>query len=336
VDVPPGVGLVRLTRRNGSFAGQDVTVSVCPLLYLELIEAVAQACGRSSRQDLAHPGDAPTSAQVTTPTTEQAQASGRLILLAEDNETNRDVLYEQLRLLGYAAEVAEDGAIALEKWRTGRFALLLTDCHMPAMDGFDLTASIRQDEAPGTHLPIIAVTANAMQGETQRCLSCGMDDYLSKPVRLKELGAMLAKWLPVIATPTSDRPELPQHAARSRVPQGPRVVWDANMIGQLVGDNPPMRRSLLEKFLIHTAGQVSQIEAAVQAGDTKSAANVAHTLKSAARIVGAAALSELCLHMETAGYADDTPACKALVAGIADAFAQALDKIRTHLDASSV
>jgi CheY-like chemotaxis protein len=122
-------------------------------------------------------------------------ATGPMVLLAEDNETNRDVLQEQLRLLGYAAEVVEDGVQALEKWRTGRFDLLLTDCHMPNMNGFELTAAIRAAEPPGTHLTIIAVTANAMQGEAQRCLVSGMDDYLSKPVRLTELGQKLGKWL---------------------------------------------------------------------------------------------------------------------------------------------
>jgi len=101
--------------------------------------------------------------------------------------------------LGYTAEVAEDGASALEKWRTGRFALLLTDCHMPLLDGFELTALIRQEEGSGPRKPIIAVTANAMQGEAKRCLDCGMDDYLSKPLRMNELGPMLAKWLPLVS-----------------------------------------------------------------------------------------------------------------------------------------
>ena len=131
------------------------------------------------------------------PSVEQAAACGKLILLAEDNETNREVIGEQLCLLGYAAELAEDGMTALEKWRTGRFALLLTDCHMPLMDGFELTALIRAEEGTGPHKPIIAVTANAMQGEAQRCLDSGMDDYLSKPLRMDKLKAMLDQWLPL-------------------------------------------------------------------------------------------------------------------------------------------
>ena len=93
----------------------------------------------------------------------RSACTGQLILLAEDNETNREVLMEQLRLLGYAAEAAEDGAVALQKWRTGRYALLLTDCHMPNMDGFELTAAIRELEGEQRRSPIIAITANAMQ-----------------------------------------------------------------------------------------------------------------------------------------------------------------------------
>jgi CheY-like chemotaxis protein len=125
-----------------------------------------------------------------------APASRSLILLAEDNEINSDVISEQLHLLGYAVEIAEDGVQALKKWRCGRYALLLTDCHMPNMDGFELTSAIRAEESAPNRLPIIAVTGNAMQGEAQRCLAAGMDDYLSKPLRMQELGAMLSKWLP--------------------------------------------------------------------------------------------------------------------------------------------
>jgi PAS domain S-box-containing protein len=140
----------------------------------------------------------PASSQTPTVTNVASEVnSGQWILLAEDNEINRDVISEQLRILGYNAEVAEDGVQALVKWRSGRFALLLTDCHMPNMDGFVLTNTIRSEEPALTRLPIIAVTGNAMIGEAERCLAAGMDDYLSKPLRMQELGAMLAKWLPL-------------------------------------------------------------------------------------------------------------------------------------------
>ena len=118
------------------------------------------------------------------------------ILLVDDNEINRDLLSVQVRMLGYEVDVAENGEQALEKWRKGQVALLLTDCRMPSMDGFELTRTIRDEESPDARLVIIAVTGNAMHGDAQRCLDAGMDDYLSKPLGLQLLGTTLAKWLP--------------------------------------------------------------------------------------------------------------------------------------------
>jgi len=168
-----------------SISGQGSTFTV----ELPLQAATAPRLADTGRDPVLH--HAP-----TVPNTVPEPTVRHRILLAEDNETNRDVLSEQLRLLGFDAEMAEDGAQALEKWRSGRFALLLTDCQMPNMDGFELTSAIRAEEHLLTRLPIIAITGNAMQGEAQRCLDAGMDDYLSKPLRMRELGAMLAKWLP--------------------------------------------------------------------------------------------------------------------------------------------
>ncbi len=241
-------------------------------------------------------------------------SNGPLILLAEDNETNRDILCEQLRLLGYRTDVAIDGAMALEKWRAGQYALLLTDCHMPKMDGFALTAAIREAEPSGTHLPVIAVTANAMQGEAQRCLDSGMDDYLSKPLRMETLGPMLRKWLvPVPTLLRTNADSLP--------------FWDANTLGELVGNNTEMHQRLLGKFLVKARLQITEILAATQNSDTPSLTSLAHTLKSAARTVGALALGELCQHIEQAGHKGDAKTCQTLVQGLEDAFASAASMI---------
>jgi PAS domain S-box-containing protein len=118
------------------------------------------------------------------------------ILVVDDNEINRDLLSVQVRTLGYAVDTAPDGEQALEKWRKGQVTLMLTDCRMPTMDGFELARTIRAEEAGNEHLVIIAVTGNAMEGDAQRCLDAGMDDYLSKPLGLQTLGSMLAKWIP--------------------------------------------------------------------------------------------------------------------------------------------
>ena len=195
------------------------------------------------------------------------------------------------------------------------------------MDGFALTAAIRQAEPQGMRLPIVAITANAMQGEAQRCIERGMDDYLSKPLRLNELGPMLSKWLPLAQemtlewTDASPQAEMPTKFS----------TWDATTLTQLVGDNPALHRRLLEKFLLQAANQVAAIGVAAAAGEIGSLGDVAHPLKSAARSVGALALGDLCQRLENAARAGDAPTCMALALQLPSTFAQAQEQIHQRL-----
>src|SRR5262249_18420503 len=158
------------------------TVDANPVIQYRVISSVAVAAGRASPQIKAEDEAGPVKA-AKAPAVEEARASGQLILLAEDNLTNQDVIRRQLNLLGYACEVANNGAEAIKAYKKGRYALLLTDCHMPEMDGYEFTGNICGLEGgTGKHLPIIAVTANVFQGEAERCLAAGMDDYVSKPI----------------------------------------------------------------------------------------------------------------------------------------------------------
>ena len=332
---PSELPVLQLVRRgDGSVQRLEREIASQPLLYQELIQAVAMAAGKltpsnHSKALTSHSG----SLRPPAPSVEQALALGQLILLAEDNETNREVMQAQLGLLGYTSESAEDGAVALQMWHAGlnqRYALLLTDCHMPNMDGFALTEAIRQAEPHGTRLPIIAVTANAMQGEAQRCMERGMDDYLSKPLRLEELGQMLNRWLPLLTSP-ADEVQSSVPAPMGAASTDALSVWDAAALGQLVGDNPAMQRRLLEKFLLNAQQQVSAVVAAAAEGECAAVADVAHTLKSAARTVGAMLLGELCQAMETAGRASDAPVCTALAHDLPLAMAAAAAAIEQHL-----
>ena len=246
-----------------------------------------------------------------------------LILLAEDNETNREVMRQQLALLGYAVEEAHDGSIALTMWRSGRYSLLLTDCEMPNLDGFGLTEAIRREEPEGTRIPIIAVTANALQGEAQRCKQHGMDDYLTKPLRMHALADMLAKWFPAAhphkSLPTNEAspPEL--------------ALWDATTLTQMIGDNPAMQTRLLTRFLELTRGELDAIATAVAAADLPSITAQAHKLKSAARSIGAMTLGDLSERIEAAGRAHEEPTCIELTSGLETTFGQVETLIQAHL-----
>lgn len=134
--------------------------------------------------------------RVAAPSYNQSLHFDKPLLVAEDNAINQKVIMRQLALLGVEAEVAENGQEALERWQQGDFALLLTDVHMPLMDGYALSTAIRAEESRTDrgHLPIIALTANVLQGEIDHCKAAGMDDYLAKPVQLAVLQKMLQKW----------------------------------------------------------------------------------------------------------------------------------------------
>ncbi len=127
---------------------------------------------------------------------EEALQQGCLILVAEDNVINQQVIFRQLAFLGYFADIADDGREALACWESGDYALLLTDLQMPKMDGYELSRAIRAGEAGKRRMPIIALTANALADEAERCAVAGMDDFVGKPTRLDGLQAMLEKWLP--------------------------------------------------------------------------------------------------------------------------------------------
>ncbi len=228
------------------------------------------------------------------------------ILVAEDNEINREVIARQLDLLGYVADIAEDGAQAFLTWASGGYDLLLTDLHMPNKDGYELTTSIRDAEREQRlcHMPIIALTANAIKGEEDRCLKYGMDAYLSKPIELTKLKSTLDKWLLTVKSNAAcaEKETLIQ-ASIAKIDELP--IFDHGMLTKMVGSNPATHQRLLEKFLCDAEEKSAALNRAHVAQDADSISKVAHSLKSAARTVGAMRLGEMCEILERTGKAGD-------------------------------
>jgi PAS domain S-box-containing protein len=278
-----------------------------------LLQAVGIAAGRIEAEVSRRNAGLPAAA-VEAPSREQAINQGQLILVAEDNEINQQVVQRQLALLGLASEVANDGREALERWRTGKYALLLTDMHMPRMDGYELTLAIRSEEARNGvgHTPIIALTANALKGEAERCKAGGMDDYLSKPVRLTGLKAMLDKWLP---------------PAQASMEAAPPV--DVNVLKELVGDDAVVITGFLHDFRESALTLGATIKAAAEAGQTGAAGAAAHKLKSSSRSMGALGLGDLCEQIEHAGKADDNAALTLLLPGFEVELAATVNYLET-------
>ena len=195
----------------------------------------------------------------------------------EDNPTNQLVAAAMLQKLGLDCELAVNGAQAVERVRDGHFDLVLMDCHMPVMDGFEATTLIREMPDDIGRLPIIALTANTLQGDEQACLAVGMNGFLAKPYLLATLRAELARWLtraPVAASGALDMTVI-------------ESLRDLDETGSM-----DLAQEIFSVFLSSSARRLVELNAAIAQGDVQSLGKIAHALKSSAANVGALVLSE--------------------------------------------
>jgi|GEM_PF-714274 len=231
------------------------------------------------------------------------------ILVVEDNPTNQLVIEGLLRTLGVTVDIAGNGeeALAALQHRTDH-DLVFMDCQMPVLDGYEATKKIRSEHSGiiKSDIPIIAMTANAMAGDKQKCLDCGMDDYLSKPVVYAKVIDMLDKWLPEAAKPQAieDAEIVEQSPVKSESRADEIVVFDYDdMAGRLMGDIDLMR-SVAEIFYEDLVEQLTTLKECVGNGDMAKSAAVIHQIKGAAANVGGKSLSALAHKMETEAKAN--------------------------------
>jgi len=234
------------------------------------------------------------------------------ILVAEDNPVNQDVVRHMLALLGCSIEIAQDGTHVVAAAERGGYDLIFMDCQMPRMDGFAATRVIRAREvalglAPR---PIIALTANAIAGDRERCLAAGMDDYLSKPFDLPKLRGMLQRWIPARACaapagsgePAGSAGE-PEEAGALWEMQGDRgeaAVFDQEGLLDRIGGDREFLQIFVVKYLESTTDLMQALAQAIGAGDGGGAHLQSHSIKGAAASIGAEAMRSIAAEMEAA------------------------------------
>lgn len=226
------------------------------------------------------------------------------VLVAEDNPVNQTVVSAMLESLGVAYELAENGRVAIERLQHASFDLLLMDCQMPEMDGFSATVAIRDREHAArlpARLPIIALTANAVAGDRERCLAAGMDDYLSKPFTRDQLKSVLSRWLvPELRSPSAYSPksiDLPS----TLLILNPTPLDKLRQLPPRNGIHPVA--SVIEAYLVDAPRQWRRLCAATETGDHEGLRHAAHNLTSSSANVGADRLSVLARELERIGNA---------------------------------
>jgi signal transduction histidine kinase/CheY-like chemotaxis protein/HPt (histidine-containing phosphotransfer) domain-containing protein len=323
-----GLGLA-ISRRLAELMGGEVTMESAPGLgtTMRLLVTLPRADPADVPPEPAGLADPAAFAPRRLPTVAEAERERSLVLLVDDHPTNRLVIARQLALAGYASEAAEDGEQGLAMWRSGRFALLLSDVHMPKLDGYALARAIRADEARDgrARTPIVALTAAALKGEAERCLAAGMDDYLAKPVGIPALLATLRRWLPHTAPEGAAGDAAPEPLPQLAQPPAP---LEGGVLDALTGGDPRETRALLDDFLASAADDLAGLAAAQAGGDLPALARQAHKITGAARIVGAVELAEAAGQLEAAARAAELPALAPLAADIATA----VDRLRLYVD----
>ncbi len=218
------------------------------------------------------------------------------VLVAEDNLINQRVAQRTLELLSCPCTLVDDGKQAVEAALSGQFDIVLMDCQMPVMDGFEATLEIRARET-GRRIPVIAMTASSGDGERERCLAAKMDDYLSKPVTLEQLRTVLARW--------SKPKSLSRMSMELRISSSEEAIDRGVLQGlkALGGGDNDFVHEMIELFLEQSPRNLEVMRAALDVGDLPAVSKAAHNMKSSSAYLGARRLSELCGQVETKAHA---------------------------------
>ncbi|HBG08179.1 MAG: hypothetical protein A2075_18280 [Geobacteraceae bacterium GWC2_58_44] len=248
-------------------------------------------------QVMAEPGGAPASPQTAPP---RARATFEAsVLVAEDNPVNQDVVRHMLHMLGCRVEITENGVDVVAAANRGGYDLIFMDCQMPQMDGFAAARVIRTHEADNglRRLPIVALTANAITGDRERCLAVGMDDYLSKPFDLGQLRGILQRWLPGKVVSATDAGREPERAAAPPEPPSREAVFDMDGLLERIGDREFLAL-FVGKYIESTTQLMVVLKGAIGEENRDAIHLQSHSIKGAAASIGAEAMRGIAQQME--------------------------------------
>lgn len=278
---------------------------------------------------------------------------GKEILVAEDNSVNQMVIGELLRSVGVQAKIVENGAQAVTEACGHDFDIVLMDCSMPEMDGFEATQWIREQEKSmrsKDRTIIIALTANAIQGDRERRIDAGMDDYLTKPINAKRLFETLAKWIHKASVNTPEdsqadanaaqnRPALPPTPTETQQQQSHRTqagdIFDIDAALERCAGNPRVLAMVLDEFTRSYDGITPVLEGLIESADYDQIAHQAHALKGAASNIGAAELAGYASGLETAAREQQLQQAQRTVSAISESLAQLtqqIEAVRPNID----
>jgi two-component system sensor histidine kinase/response regulator len=303
-----GLGLFicsRLTALMGGLLEMESEPGKGTRVHLTVSLPVANPRSLAASRALSRINPAPPHNLDLAPTLEEAKRAGSLVLVVDDHPINRLLLVKQLASLGYAAQSAENGLEAVRHWTQGGFGLVITDCHMPEMNGYDLARHIRECEARvgAPRTPIIACTA--MTTESAESLVAGMDDRLAKPVDRESLRRKLQQWLPA-ASPL-----------------------DPAVIAELCQGDANDERRLMERFWAYNGDDARALRGCVAADDIEGVAGAAHRIVGASRTVGANGLADISERIEQAARAGNWAGIRSMM----PSFEHELDRIYSHVSA---
>jgi len=353
-----GTRLVMMTSlgHRDDVAVREAGVEICltkPVKHSQLLDALLTIVGENLISEEVSPSQA---THTATPESARGPNATLRILLAEDNIVNQKVAIRQIQRLGYAVDAVANGLEVLDALDRIPYSAVLMDCQMPEMDGYETTRAVRKREGESKHTPIIAMTANALEGDRERCLAAGMDDYISKPVKQEALRAILARWTSGVdesAEPPAGDSSRAVNSGEPPAGDSSRAVnsaepsagdssraLDSGVLAELrrlqSASSPDLLSNVIDLFIEETPRRLAAMRSALEQSNPKMIASEAHALKGSSWQLGAKRMSELCEILEEQGRAGTAGGASVLLPVLEEEFARVRKALAAERESARV